>query len=469
MSAASAAQLPTAQASVRPETVYATLLDLQKCIGCGACVEACRERNALRYPEARKPLPELFPPGVRHEDWSGRRDVVDRLTPYNWLFIESVRAPWQGKTLTLNIPRRCMHCLNPPCAALCPWGAASRHPATGTVNISPDICLGGAKCRTVCPWHVPQRQSGVGLYLEIMPRFAGNGVMYKCDRCADGFSRGETPACIAACPEQVQSIGPRSAILAEARTLARERGEHLYGVADNGGTNTFYLSPIPFETLAKHAQSGPGRPTSAPTPDSMANVNALGRALLTIPFAGVAAGALRAARRDETRRHASSLAPTTAEAAGPAKKIWVITALALGFSGMMQMPVAARYGLTKIPGLAWTGDFYAALYLHYVFAGALLLLGGFQWGARLRRGPNFRRLTTGGGIRLAVVCGLAGSGVFCVVKNLAFYSFDPSVVMAVKLTHLVLAATLGIVSSALWIAGRGAWSVRSDARITPGR
>ena len=32
-----------------------------------------------------------------------------------------------GKPVTVNIPRRCMHCVHPPCAELCPWGSAVRH------------------------------------------------------------------------------------------------------------------------------------------------------------------------------------------------------------------------------------------------------------------------------------------------------------------------------------------------------
>ena len=64
----------------------ATLVDLSKCDGCRdrdvpLCVEACRTENAGRFPEPVKPIPEVFP--TRKEvDWSDRRDVIDRLTPY---------------------------------------------------------------------------------------------------------------------------------------------------------------------------------------------------------------------------------------------------------------------------------------------------------------------------------------------------------------------------------------------------
>jgi len=116
-----------------------------------------------------------------------------------------------------------MHCQNPPCANLCPWGAAARED-NGIVRIDAEICLGGAKCKTVCPWGIPMRQTGVGLYLKLLPRYGGNGVMYKCDRCVDRVAAGQKPACIEACPYDVQEIGPRAEMVAKAHALARDFG-----------------------------------------------------------------------------------------------------------------------------------------------------------------------------------------------------------------------------------------------------
>jgi len=67
----------------------ATLLDLSKCVGCGACAEACREAHQADYPEPEKPFPKMYPSRVKAEDFSASRDVDDRLTPYNWLFIQT--------------------------------------------------------------------------------------------------------------------------------------------------------------------------------------------------------------------------------------------------------------------------------------------------------------------------------------------------------------------------------------------
>lgn len=289
--AASTVALP---ASVRgaKETELATLIDIRKCIGCEACVEACREVNAKKYPTPSKPYPKMYPSKVKVSDWSDKKDVTDRLTPYNWVFIQHAEVDINGKKEELTFPRRCMHCQNPPCADLCPWGAA-RKLDNGISVIHPDICLGGSKCKDVCPWHIPQRQTGVGLYLKILPSLAGNGVMYKCDRCHERVAKGELPACIEVCPEKVQKIGPRSEILKEAKAIAKEIDGYIYGAEENGGTNTIYVSPVPFEELNKAIEKGDGKPHFKKVEDSMAHADNLAKAMVIAPFAGLAAAALK--------------------------------------------------------------------------------------------------------------------------------------------------------------------------------
>ena len=43
----------------------ATLHDLSKCVGCGACVDACREANAHKFPEPTRPFPTMYPSTVK--------------------------------------------------------------------------------------------------------------------------------------------------------------------------------------------------------------------------------------------------------------------------------------------------------------------------------------------------------------------------------------------------------------------
>ncbi|MDJ0831651.1 MAG: 4Fe-4S dicluster domain-containing protein [Desulfobacterales bacterium] len=283
-----AASVPAAAKEPDKDQQLATLIDIHKCVGCEACVEACQESNAAKFPQPQKPFPKMIPSRVPVEDWSDKKDVTNRLTPYNWLFIQHATVDINGEETELNIPRRCMHCSNPPCVKLCPWGAAKQM-SNGTARIDSDICLGGSKCRQVCPWKIPQRQTGTGLYLDLLPSMAGNGVMYKCDRCYNRVTAGQAPACIDACPEGVQTIGPRNEIIAKANAIANEINGYIYGEQENGGTNTIYVSPVPFEELDNAIETGQGRPHLKAVSDQMADGNNLAAAMLIAPLAGVAA------------------------------------------------------------------------------------------------------------------------------------------------------------------------------------
>lgn len=285
-----ATTIPASSSGAEDKQHLATLLDIRKCIGCEACVEACREVNEDKYPRPKKPFPKMYPDRVPVMDWSEKQDVSDRLTPYNWLYIQRAFVKINGKETEITIPRRCMHCVNPPCVKLCPWGSAKQL-ENGISRIDPEICLGGSKCKAVCPWHIPERQTGVGIYLDILPSLAGNGVMFKCDRCYNRIADGELPACIKACPEDVQTIGPRDEIIKKAHELAKEINGYIYGEKENGGTNTIYVSPVPFEDLNKAIEKGKGKPHFQPVKDTMADANKLAAAMLIAPIAGVAAAA----------------------------------------------------------------------------------------------------------------------------------------------------------------------------------
>lgn len=232
---------------------YATLIDLTKCDGCAGkpqpeCVSACRIANAKKFPEPDPAMLKPYWPQGEFDDWSKKRDLTSRLTPYNWTFVQKVEVEHDGARVALNIPRRCMHCDSPACVKLCPFGVNHKN-SDGTVAIDPDLCFGGAKCRTVCPWSVPQRQAGVGIYTKLDPLPAGGGVMFKCDLCRDRLKAGDPPACVPACPKKALKIGLRDDIYAEADALAKSLGGHVYGKTENGGTSTLYVSVVPFEKI----------------------------------------------------------------------------------------------------------------------------------------------------------------------------------------------------------------------------
>jgi Fe-S-cluster-containing dehydrogenase component len=113
--------------------------------------------------------------------------------------------------------------------------------------------------------------------------------MYKCDRCFQRLEKGELPACIEACPEHVQSIGPRNEIIQKAHAIAKEINGYIYGEHENGGTNTIYVSPVPFKALNDAVEKGKGRPHISSVKNQMADANNLATAIMIAPVAGIAA------------------------------------------------------------------------------------------------------------------------------------------------------------------------------------
>lgn len=283
-----------------------TFFDLTKCDGCKGqklpqCVTACREEKKYVFPD---PVPpdqiQYYWPHKKKEDWQGKKDLTSRLTPYNWTFVQSVRVEHEGRSVDVFIPRRCMHCDNPPCANLCPFGAQYKTPE-GPVIINKDLCLGGAKCRDVCPWGIPARQAGVGPYMKIAPKYIGAGVMYKCDLCHDRVKKGQEPACVMACPRKAIMFGDVGSVRDAARKKAREIGGFLYGDKENGGTKTFYVSSVPFEKIDKALQEQKSRQPDPAAPgfplmpvgvgNYLDSVNGIMAGIFVAPLAGaVAAG-----------------------------------------------------------------------------------------------------------------------------------------------------------------------------------
>ena len=267
---------------------YATFIDLTRCDGCKnepvpRCVAACRSVNEKKFPVPQEPIRDLWPQKI-HDDWSKKKTVITALTPYNWTTVQRVNIDGEE----IFIPRRCMHCDNPPCANLCPFGALHQN-ADSSVVINPDLCLGGAKCKAVCPWNIPQRQSGVGIYLKLHPIPTGGGVMYKCDLCHDRLEKGGIPACVEACTQRLGKdrplfFGQRAGMQKMAQARAKEVSGFIYGEKENGGTSTFYVSKVPFEKIDAGLKAGKTIPPMGKVQNALNDVNRWAKGFLISPL-----------------------------------------------------------------------------------------------------------------------------------------------------------------------------------------
>lgn len=289
----------------------ASIIDIDKCDGCKdlaipACVKACKDKNEARFPRPAENIPDYFPRKIK-EDYSKNKDDISRLTPYNFTFIESV----QIEDKTLFIPRRCMHCDDPTCQKICPFGVISKD-KNNAVDIDENFCFGGAKCRDACPWGIPQRQAGVGIYLKIAPKLAGGGAMFKCDMCKDLLALNQKPACETQCPKNALIFDKKS-VIAKLVQKAKNEGKFIYGDTQNGGTSTFYISSIDFKNIneaikEKYKITGEfnaktqkmGRPhLNLQVRNFINDDSALVKTVLFTPVVALAAGAFAVARANK--------------------------------------------------------------------------------------------------------------------------------------------------------------------------
>ena len=143
------------------------LLDLHRCVGCGACVLACRIENGRVLATA----------------WR-------RVLPLN------LRRQPAGPTYFLSVA--CHHCEEPACLRGCPSGAYEQRP-DGIVVHREEWCLGCRYCEMTCPFGTPQFD-------------AEKGVMSKCHLCAHRVDAGLLPACVGACPTDALRYVPATAV-----------------------------------------------------------------------------------------------------------------------------------------------------------------------------------------------------------------------------------------------------------------
>lgn len=138
-------------------------------------------------------------------------------------------------------------------------------------------------------------------------------------------------------------------------------------------------------------------------------------------------------------------------------RLFIFAMSALAVTGMLQMPLAKRYFLTDVPGMAWTGDFFFVHKLHYMFAALLLFviaLVVIHWFMEWRKQLTLSEL---GVTRIVIVGGLVVSGWLRIFRNLPDVTLDPVAVMTIEWVHLILTMIMGGVALAAFIKKKSAY------------
>jgi Fe-S-cluster-containing dehydrogenase component len=233
--AASPVEAARVPKTVPPEAV-GMLYDTTKCIGCKACVVACREANGLQ--------PDTSLDGLHQAplDLNGRTKNVIKL------YKEGERVSF--------VKAQCMHCVDPACASACMLHSLHKDETTGIVEYDPQYCVGCRYCQMACPFNVPKFE-----FEKAAPKIV------KCEMCRHLLAQGKIPACCDVCPRQAVIYGKRADLLAEAkRRIEAQPGRyvpHVYGETEAGGTQVLYLSHVPFEKLGLPDYGPQGVPHTA--------------------------------------------------------------------------------------------------------------------------------------------------------------------------------------------------------------
>ena len=238
-----------------PPEALGLLFDSTLCIGCKACVAACKRVNGL--------------PGDPISEDLAMWDAPLDISAHTFNIIKV----WHSGTATNKdqetdgyafMKQSCLHCVDPSCVSACPVSAMTKDPVTGIVAYDPGACIGCRYCVAACPFGVPRFE-----YNKALPKIG------KCELCRHRMADGHYAACAEVCPTGATLYGKVSDLSAEARRrLALKPGEtttfprgrlggpdwsyqgtaakyvqQIYGEKELGGTQMIKLAAVPFEKL----------------------------------------------------------------------------------------------------------------------------------------------------------------------------------------------------------------------------
>jgi Fe-S-cluster-containing dehydrogenase component len=176
------------------------VIDLDTCVGCQACVTACKGWNDGGI-------------GLSDQDAYGANPsgtFLNRVHSYQ------VAVPDMAPQI-VNFPRSCLHCDDAPCVTVCPTGASYKRAEDGIVLVNEDACIGCGLCAWACPYGARELD-------------ADQGVMKKCTLCVDRIyndslpEEDREPACVRTCPTNARHFGDLADPDSKVSQLVAERG-----------------------------------------------------------------------------------------------------------------------------------------------------------------------------------------------------------------------------------------------------
>lgn len=247
-------------------TQYAMVIDLRKCVGCGACALACKTENntALRQ--------------------NGQT--------YNWAdFLHETTGKFPD-TKYKTTPVLCNHCSNAPCVEACPVEPKAMYKTPDGITMhNAERCIGCRECQVACPYSMEEvkRDGEYGEYSVIsyneedeptnpfyknnkplIPGCTSSGldtaeaykatpphrtkytdpdyedvrrsnVVEKCIFCRHRVVKGKLPYCVVSCPAGARIFGDRNDQKSEVAQLLKKHKGTVLKPGEGTNPNVFYI------------------------------------------------------------------------------------------------------------------------------------------------------------------------------------------------------------------------------------
>jgi Fe-S-cluster-containing dehydrogenase component len=183
-----AAGVESSLGDYQPENHYYGMgVEIDKCIGCNRCVEACKAENDV-------PLEPFF-----FRTWVERYSLLSNgESEVECISVHGRKVPdvaeENGEVVrSFFVPKLCNQCANPPCVQVCPV-RATFSTKDGVVLVDSERCIGCRYCIQACPYGAR--------FLNPETKTAD-----KCTFCYHRLVKGLNPACVEVCPTQARIFG----------------------------------------------------------------------------------------------------------------------------------------------------------------------------------------------------------------------------------------------------------------------